>query len=575
MIILDKKLVIAIFVFSLTLFFTNLSYGEGSVGIILFWIAILGMMGSVIYQILHLEKNDHMVVLFEVIIINICLHLVFQVGFIGLNSRDSYDDLKFLEYILNNHFFSLNQDPGVSGWPLLHVFSASIIQTTGLDHFQFVKYFASFFTSLIVIFLYILTNTIYKNKKVALMAPLIFVTIPKFMIFESFFIREIMGLFTILVGFYLVYASKNNKDVRLTVFAIVFFVLIVLAHHFSSFMFLVLLFLFFATSIILPYIYKHPHIYYHIFKSKKPSPPREINVRTVFTIAMVILLAYWLYCSVEIWTNVGQFFANLITLGELPSYSANTGVTGTVVTLKGKIIFYGFFIYMILFSVILLIKLRIDQGKTRIEDLTFTFFLFFCGGYGLLSVYAFTSLISPDRLLTHGWLFGVIPLVGFLLTLKNHSPIYKKVFFALLISFMIFNLFNIQQEYINKDYKSLGIANEKEYALAETIIIPESNISSNNSLVYEKLFYGYEGSRNALYDEQYTLGQDSSNFGKKAVTMDKIVIINEPLLLKDINIIKIKNPETYQKTMDLITMEESYDKVGDLGNGIYVLFSTK
>jgi hypothetical protein len=141
---------------------------------------------------------------------------------------------------------------------------------------------------------------------------------------------------------------------------------------------------------------------------------------------------------------------------------------------------------------------------------------------------------------------------------------------------MLFNLFNIQQEYLTKDFNHLGIASEKEYALADTLIIPPSNISSNNPLIYDKLFYGSEGSRNAFYDEQNTLGLDTSSLGKnKSVTKDKIIVINELLLLKDINIIKIKNPVTYQKTMNLLLLEESNDKVADLGNGTYVLFSTK
>lgn len=564
-----NKLYYIIFLLSFTIFIVILNFRlSNGLNIILFWISISGMIFTVVYQIFKIPETNKLVILSEILIINVCLHLLFQIGFLGLSNRDAYDDVKLLQFIINDGSFNLSQQPGVSSWPAIHLFASSFALITGMDYFNIAKYLPSFFTSLIILGIFLLSTAIYKSYKVALLACLVFATIPKYMIFGSAFVREIFGLFCIITAFYLIYVSKI-RDNRFVVLVLIFSFLILISHHFSSFMFLVLLLIFLIMAKFVPIFFnKIP-----FRKIKKQEMFHKININTIFLIIVVLLFAYWLYSAVEIWDNIGKFASNLVTLGQIPDYSVTSGLTSAVVTFKGQIIFYGFYIFFAIFGLLLTIKLLIDTNKTKVEDFTLIFFLFFAGIYGFLSLYFIESLISPDRLLTYGWLLGVIPLAGFLLTLKN-SFYFKKVFILLLVIFMLFNIYSIPTEYIDKNFNVLGVSNDKEYAMAETMILPLSYSTLNNPNVYYgyvDIFYGYEGARNAFYDKQNTLGENLFNI-KSFNNSTSIAIINEDNLLKDINIVKIKSPIQYEQIINITNFKNGYsNEICDVGYNTYIL----
>lgn len=576
----NEKILAIIFTMAFTIFFINLNFNF-DYSQPLYWISLLSMLGCIIYHIFKIDNPKIGIVLCEILVLNVCLHLIYQVGFSGLYGRDSYDDLKFLEIILYNNHFDLNVERGVSNWPNLHLLSAFMANVSGIDHFLLAKYFPTFFTCITVMGIYLLAKEMYDNYKVALLACLIFITIPKFVSFGSIFIREIFGIFAIIFCFYFIYASKV-KDKRFTILSLLFIVSIVFSHHFSSFVFLVLILIFMTLIYLIPFLQKK-----NLTLNRSKTDINElkflnINLQTIFFIILVILLGYWIYQAFFVWENVGRFVANLVTLGELPDYSASTGITTGIVTLRGYIIYYGFFLFFGLFGLILALKLFFERNKQKIEESTMIIFLLFCGAYGFISVFFLTSPISPDRMLTYGWLFGCIPLAAVLISLKNKPNILKKGFVVLIVAFMIFNIYNIPYEYFDKDFNVLGLANDKEYAIAETINLPTTFRLANDPKIrygYLDVYYGYEGARNALYDKQNTLGENLLNLPtyKNSTKLNftnssSILIISEDYMLKDINIIKNKSPEQYQLLMQIAQFKyQQTNKIADLGSGVYVL----
>ena len=208
-----QKLTILVFIWSALLFFLNLQYNfldDG--GFLVFWISILFMIGTVIFQIFFIKNN--LFVLFEILIFYFFLHLVFQIGFYGLRGTDSYVDFNLLKTILNDNNFVLGQD--VNGWPMLHIFSSSLTFITKIDPIIVAKFLPSFISSIIVLPFYLLVYSIYKNRKIALFSCLIFGTIPQFVSFESAFVRETYALFILVLFVYLLYISKKRNDYRLT-----------------------------------------------------------------------------------------------------------------------------------------------------------------------------------------------------------------------------------------------------------------------------------------------------------------------------------------------------------------------
>jgi hypothetical protein len=615
---------------------------------LLFWVPVMGMMVILFYQILSFSSNEY-TILVELFLFYLCLHLVYQLGFYGLGSADAYSDYAFFKTILATNHFSLGGE--ISGWPILHILATEIVELTNFGPLQIAKFLPSFISSMLLLPIYLLAKGVYNNKKVALFACLIFGTIPQFVEFEGYFVREVIAVFFMVLLFYAVYTYKKNpKENRqfLALFLLLVPVL-VLSHHFSSFLFLVLLTLFLVMNWLVPLIYK----------PKNVDLKSRMNLNTIFMICTVALFAYWIYSASLVWENIGIFFKGLFGINDVSSYLQQAQLTGSIVSLRGNLIYYGFFVFNTILGCVLLLKLIIDNNREKIEDSFFTSFLVFCGFYGVMATFFISSSIYPQRLLTFGWIFGVIPLAGFLLTmermenevlrvsikplkklksrpckifrvsserllnsknlrtfkvsseslrsfrvlralfeslmnlkslsisnipfkrLKSKISNYKVlnvVFVVLIFSFMVFNLYNIDPNYIGKDYNAVGVADYKEYAIADTVKFNSSFTDSNTSNIY----YGYGGVINAIFDEQ---GIDPhkwkdvskiKNYDKNFSKTNKIAIINENIILQYLSYQKVKSIQSYNDNMMILSYKNNshIDKIGDVGDNIYILMGT-
>jgi len=463
-----KKLSIIVFIWSALLFFLNLQYNFlDEYDIVIFWLAVVLMFGTVIYQIFLLKNYSF--VLFEIFIIYLLLHLVYIVGYYGLHESDSYIDYNFLKIILNDNNFVLGQEVvgwHVDGWPMIHIFSSNIALVTNIDPFLIAKFLPALISSIIVIPIYLLIYNIYKSKKVALFSCLLFGTIPQFMNFEAAFVRETFALFIMILFFYILYVSKRRGEYRLTLLLIILIPVIVFAHHFTSFMVIILLSIYIIVSKIITYLYR-----------KKADIKRRlsgiINIKIIFLVVLIAVISYWVYHTVYVLEySLDVFYEIFGFAGSGITYAEQIQLAAPIVTLRGNILLYGFFIFHILFSFILLIKLLMKKNNQKIEDASFTIFFFFCMFYAFLALYASSSLLFPDRFLPFAWMFGIIPLTGFILIMKK--DICKKILVVLLISFIVFNLYNIDPEYYTGNASIKGaVATEKEYLIAEHIAFPE------------------------------------------------------------------------------------------------------
>src|SRR5690606_22796246 len=109
----------------------------------------------------------------------------------------------------------------------------------------------------------------------------------------------------------------------------------------------------------------------------------------------------------------------------------------------------------------------------------------FTAFYGFLALYILGSLLFPQRFLPIGWLFGVIALLSILLLIKNRRN--KSIFFLIIVSFVIFNIYNISPLYITDSTSAPFISTEADYFIARTLEFP-------NSYHYQPLqYYGHGG----------------------------------------------------------------------------------
>lgn len=548
-----KKLSILVFIWSALLFFVNLQYHFlDEFTILIFWLSILLMVGTVIYQVFSLKNNTF--VLFEIFIIYLFLHLVYQIGYYGLRGSDSYIDYNLLKTILNTNHFSI--ESGVKGWPMIHLFSSAVSTIAKIDPLLIAKYLPSFISSIIVLPIYLLSYNIYKEKKIALFSCLFFGFIPQFVNFDALFVRETFGIFIMILFICCLYISKRKNDYRFVGLSLILIPVLVLSHHFTCLIILIFLGLYFTASIGVP------NIYSKLIK-KKIKFSGIIDIKIISLIVFISIITYWFYLKGGDWARM-FIITNIDTVvnpSNSGTYSQMAGLGDPVVTLSGKIIFYGFFIFHFLFSLFLLIKLMIMKNVEKIEDISFSMLFYFCLGYGALSLYFISSLVFPDRLLTFGWIFGTIPLIGLLINIRK--KMLKKILIVICISFIVFNLYNIDSRYYTGDVVSNGsVTTEKDYLIAETINFPTG-------------YYGYTSVIGAIYDIQGIKPKTEAlsldyiyDFQKSSA----LAVINDLSLLNIRENLKMKSKEQYDKINEILSYKNNkdIDKIYDLGN-VYVL----
>ena len=549
---IKNKLFILVFIWSSLLFFINLLLNiPDYYNIIIFWISIVLMLGSVLYHIFFMENK--IIVFFEIFIIFLVLHLVYQIGFYGLNGSDPYIDYNLLKTIVNDHHFVLGQD--VDGWPMLHIFSSAITFVTKIDPFIIAKFLPSVISSIIILPFYLFIYEINKDKKVALFSCLIFGTIPKFMVFEASFVRETFAIFIMILFIYVIYISKKRDDDRFTILPFLLIPVVVFAHHLTSFLILMILGIYIIVSKVIPIIYRKD-------KTIINNLSGRININIIFITTLIAVIAYWIYHAVFVLENSIDFIDELLGFKTITSsYAERINLNAPIITLQGKIIFYGFFFFNLIFSLILLIKFLKIKNNQKIEDTTFSLFFYFCMFYAFLALYVASSLPYPDRFLPFAWMFGIIPITGFLLTFKKN--IFKKIFVIILIFFMLYNLYNVESDYYTGNISNLGInPTEKEYIIAQRYKFPDR-------------YYGYIAVVAAIYDKQ-GIKQRTGGIGLEeigdAFDYTTMAVINEQIFSKDLLYLKEKSQEEYNKIIRTLSYKNyrNIDKICDFG-ATYIL----
>lgn len=438
------------------------------------------MLGMILYQIFYIKNNRF--VLFEIILFFFLLHLLYQINYFGLTDEDTYRDYNFLNTIINSGHIVI--DPfnlDVSGWPLLHLFTSFIKIIINVNPLIIAKILPSFIESIIAISIYLFVYTIYKNEKAALFSCLIVSTIPKFVSYESLFVRESFAIYFFILLFLVLYIAKQRDDYRFLALSFLLIPVIVLSHHFTALIFMILLLIFIVSSKITPIL----------FRKNSNLSFNKINMTVFFIIILLTTIFYWCYFSPGILNDFFKVYLESTGVKEFISYGQKIGLGQTIITFRGNVIFYGFFFFQGILSLILLIAIFLKKQKQAIENVSFAFFLFFCLGLGAISLFLLGSLIYPDRFLPIGWLIGAIPLSILVFSLKNIKI--RKIIVLLIISFLIFNIYNIDPYFYTNQGTFDGRATEKEYAIAETIPIPDPKNTS---------YYGYVGIADALFDIQ-------------------------------------------------------------------------
>ena len=233
--------------------------------VILFWIAIGMMLGTIVYQCLRIKLSSGYVriVLLEIVATSIIFHLIYQIPYYGLRGWDAYIDMASAQGILNSGF--ILGDPEyineTSYWPIIHLLGTQLSLITNIEIFDIVKWLPSFLSIALVPLLYLLTRSVFKHQRVALLSTLLFVTLQHHILFSSLFVRETIALVLAVCCLYLYFSAEQSAQPRTyRTLSLICLMLVAVAHHLTSFMLLTFLFIHFIVARVSKGAFKLPSL---------------------------------------------------------------------------------------------------------------------------------------------------------------------------------------------------------------------------------------------------------------------------------------------------------------------------
>lgn len=490
--------------------------------IAVFWVAIALMLGTIVYQCLQLKLSSGYakVVLLEIVVACFVFHLLYQIPYYGLRGADPDFDMVSAKGILASGFvMGVPQYINVtSHWPMLHILGSQLSLVTNIDIFNIAKWSPPFIDIALIPPLYLLVRNIFNEERVALLSVLLFASLQYHIFFGSQFVRMTIALVLAMYCIYLYFSARHSTHpVAYSALSIMCLVGTVFAHHLTSFMLLIFLLVHFLVTKVsaLPFLRK---VYFG------DSITGGKITTSFISFAFVALFAHWIYVVMfPLYTLVG-FVEALFTPGlwGMRTFAEVSGISPVYIqTIRGYILFYGFYSFMLISGIILLCQLLPRRKNHPTEMYSFTLFLFLCGLGGLLMMYLLPFSVEPARFLIYGWLFAFAPLV--VAILKGRYKWLRGIGIFLLITFMFFNIYMIEPTAWDVRAEEVPCAtSEEDYALANTFDFSSGTI------------VGHQNNVITIYDVHSNLGKKV--FGSEDIDLSEYdwVIVQKKALSYDI-----------------------------------------
>lgn len=460
---------------------------HGPLPMVLFWVAIGLMLGTIVYQCLQTKLSTRYArtVLLEIMITSVLFHLIYQIPYYALRGWDAYMDMASAQGILNSNF--ILGDPEyvneTSYWPMIHILGTQLSLITNIEIADIVKWLPSFLSIALVPLLYLLMRSVFKHQRVALLSVLLFVILQHNILFGSLFVRETIALVLAVCSLYLYFSAEQSAQPR-TYRALSFMclMLVAVAHHLTAFMLLIFIFIHFIVARVSKGAFRIPSLKRMYARNNLAG---ENIIGTFLLISFVAFFGYCAYVAIQPLATLTTFGEDLVAVeswGE-DTYAQSAEVTASDIrTIRGYIIFLGFYSFHALWGCVLAYKLLPRARPKRLETYSFTLFLFFCGLVGLISMFLVEAEAFPDRYLMFGWLFAFAPLV--LATLKTKPKWIRPAGIFLLIIFMLLNVYMIERTTWDPKANEEQVAmatSEEDYALANTFDFSDGTITAHQN----------------------------------------------------------------------------------------------
>jgi hypothetical protein len=472
-----------------------------------FWVLVITAISIIVFQIVRIPWPGYEPILItEIIVLAATLHLVYLIPFYRFTGHDVVQYMNLAEQI-SKYGMVMADRPGaesIVAWPFMFIWGAELNYITGIDLFEIVKWLPSLFmSSAFILLIYIFIKRVFIRQQVAFLAILLMATILYFTYEGGDFKTEFFALTLMIAGLYLITRTHGVKNIEFTCLSILCLAGVILSHNATSFIVL----LFFIVYYIVDRILNSR------VRNLLPSLTHRTLVITLpfLLLAVVGVMAYWIYINDSflqmlaamgrtiiygqagpIVTEVSPPIAGVSPpiaevsppIAETSNAFIETGATFAevayvvnpldIITVRGMITFWGYYIFHAAFAVILSLGLLARNKEKNPEFYSFTLFLFLIGAWVLIQLYFIPfgtqGIMSAERWLMLGWLWGFPPLAFCIW--KNKQKWGKRFGLILLISFIIFNIYMIPPTHW--DFQSPGkeeglVVLKEDYSLAATI----------------------------------------------------------------------------------------------------------
>lgn len=564
---MTKKISIAFFIPALSLLLQYLIFIRHYkyMSPFFFWLSISIIFGCILYQVLKVELTNIFknLILLEISLTACAFHLIYQIPYYGLRDTDVYFDLNSLKGILLNGFIRGNPEyiNGTSYFPIIHLLGAQLSLLTNLCPFDVAKWLPLLMGLLLPLILYLLFFTIFKDEKISLLSTLIYIAMQNNILLGSLFIRENIAMIFFITFIYLYFSDNSPKKVILS---IIFITMITLSHHLTSF----ILIIFFIVHMLFTNLL-YPNC--KNFFSKYASPRREFEINAL-VLVFIIPFAYWIYIAVQPLIVIDSFLRGLIQSDSSVTYAqfANIGYS-SIMSLRGHVLYIGFYIFNIIFGFMLLYQLISSTKKKTFEISTFTLFHMLMGLLGFLFLYFIptnVAILFPDRFLAYGWLFGIAPLVIFINNIKNKRI--SKIGVLIIFAFLLFNIYSIETPALDPSHKDVALApSEEDYAFAGNHAFAEKFTFNNESFENNMYLCAFQNTLMSIYDKSNYLGNDlySPISVNSNINDFNWIVVNKMDLESKRSIPNLKgtSQQVSQQVLNIDT-EKSLNKVYDTNN---------
>lgn len=489
----------------------------------IFFVSIGVMVLAILYQIFAIEATPYspLLIVGEIAVLTFSFHMIYQISGYGLYGSDAFIDLATLKGILaSGHVGGVPEYREITDFfPMIHILSAQICLISKIEYHEVAKWFPSIFDLAIVPFLYLLMRDLFKQQKIALLSILMFAALQHHVLYSSLFIRETIALvFTVCCLYFYLSAKSSGRPVLYRVISLVFLTGVVFAHHLTSLMLIILLFI----HILVTTFTKLP--WFRKSYNKGDAAGEEVSL-SYFLTAAVITITYWIAHVIYPIEYLVAVLRDLVTINiwGQHTYLESTGISGATLslpTIRYYALIYGSYFCFLIFGLILLSSMLYKKSTFQIQKITFSLFLFFCAFAAIIFLFLLPRTIIGDRFLMYGWMFAFGPLFVSIFEIKQKSLL--RLCMSVAAIFIFINLFTIHPALWNPRNVAAGpMPSREDYAMAQAVDISEGNMLSTSSDVL------------SIFDVQNVQGRNALNLqGDININNYRWVIVNEKAIIE-------------------------------------------